>query len=187
MRDELSDISGTFIPEQSDADPVRRAQIQMKRPLPKRFYESVGMEEREEGFSITLDGKSVKTPAKNLLTLPTREAAELVVAEWAGQGETIDPAALVLRDMADHALDVIASDRAAVIADLLRYAETDTLCYRADPDEPLHARQIELWEPPLKAAEARWVAASEALEADALRVVLARWTNAANRAKVAVS
>ena len=49
MRDELSqDIFGTFIPEPSHEDPVRRAQIQMKRPLPKRFYESVGMEERED-------------------------------------------------------------------------------------------------------------------------------------------
>jgi chaperone required for assembly of F1-ATPase len=79
-----------------------------------------------------------------------------LAAEWAGQGEEIDPAGLVLRDMADHALDVIACGREAVIADLLRYAETDTLCYRAEPEEPLHARQAELWDPLLRAAEARW-------------------------------
>ena len=32
--------------------------------------------------------------------------------------------------------------------------KTDTLCYRADPDEPLHARQQEVWEPLLGAFEA---------------------------------
>ena len=37
---------------------------------------------------------------------------------------------------------------------LLAYAETDTLCYRADPDEPLHARQQAEWEPLLRAFEA---------------------------------
>jgi chaperone required for assembly of F1-ATPase len=35
------------------------------------------------------------------------------------------------------------------------YAETDTLCYRADPDEPLHRHQRQVWEPVLAAAEAR--------------------------------
>ncbi|MEY4472853.1 MAG: hypothetical protein RL671_1157, partial [Pseudomonadota bacterium] len=36
-----------------------------------------------------------------------------------------------------------------------RYAETDTLCYRADPGEALHRRQLERWEPLLAAAETR--------------------------------
>ena len=40
--------------------------------------------------------------------------------------------------------------------DLLAYAETDTLCYRADPDEALFERQWAIWEPLLAAAEARY-------------------------------
>ena len=74
----------------------------------------------------------------------------------ARQGEQIDPAVLPaarprrLRDRRRRA-----PDRAAAIAALLPYAETDTLCYRADPDEPLYRRQQELWEPLLTAAEAR--------------------------------
>ena len=62
----------------------------------------------------------------------------------------------MLRDLADYALDVVAHERDSVIATLLRYAETDTLCYRAEPDEPLHARQTAVWEPLLDAAESRW-------------------------------
>jgi chaperone required for assembly of F1-ATPase len=42
-----------------------------------------------------------------------------------------------------------------VIARLLSYAETDTLCYRADPDEPLYRRQRAMWDPLLAAFEKR--------------------------------
>jgi chaperone required for assembly of F1-ATPase len=122
----------------------------------KRFYKDVTVAADGTCWRVLLDGRAVKTQGGRAQLLPARALAEAMAAEWAGQGETIDPAGLVLRDMADHALDVIAGDRAAVIADLLRYAETDTLCYRAEPDEPLATRQLEVWEPLLKAAEARW-------------------------------
>ena len=85
MRDELSDIFGTSVPEPSHEDPVRRAQIQMKRPQAKRFYTTVTVEPEGEGFSVKLDGKGVKTPGKRPLTLPTHAAAELVAAEWRAQ------------------------------------------------------------------------------------------------------
>jgi chaperone required for assembly of F1-ATPase len=122
----------------------------------KRFYKAVAIAPVADDWQVTLDGRAVKTQGGRAQLVPAKALAEALAAEWAGQGETIDPAALALRDMADHAIDVIASDRAAVIADLLRYAETDTLCYRAEPGEPLHTRQLERWEPVLKSAEARW-------------------------------
>ena len=61
-----------------------------------------------------------------------------------------------LRDLADlRDRPCREPDRADAIAKLLAYGETDTLCYRADPDEPLYRRQRELWEPLLAAFEAR--------------------------------
>jgi chaperone required for assembly of F1-ATPase len=122
----------------------------------KRFWKEVGVSEVAGGFAVTLDGRALKTQGKRAQVVPLRPLAEALAAEWAAQGETIDPAGFVLRDLADMAIDVIAEDREAAIAGLLRYAETDTLCYRAEPDEPLHARQLEVWEPLLLAAEARW-------------------------------
>jgi len=122
----------------------------------KRFWKEVGVSEVADGYSVALDGRALKTQGKQAQVVPTLTLAEALAAEWAAQGEIIDPAGFVLRDLADMAIDVIAEDRDAAIAGLLRYAETDTLCYRADPDEPLHARQLELWEPLLLAAEARW-------------------------------
>ena len=87
--------------------------------------------------------------------VPTAALAEAMAEEWRGQGPEIAPAAFIYRDMADYALDVVAPDRDAAVAALLRYGETDTLCYRADPDEPLYRYQQERWDPVLGRAEAR--------------------------------
>ena len=87
--------------------------------------------------------------------LPTAALADLLAAEWRDQGDTIDPGRFVLRDMADYAIDVIARERAETIDKLLRYGDTDTLCYRADPDEAFYQRQRARWEPGVTACEAR--------------------------------
>lgn len=122
----------------------------------KRFYREASVAEQAGGWQVTLDGRGVKTQGGRQQLVPSRALAEALAAEWSAQGEEIDPAAFLLRDLADMAIDVIALDRAEALAVLLRYGETDTLCYRAEPDEPLHARQIEVWEPLLAAAEVRW-------------------------------
>ncbi|MCC6925008.1 ATP12 family chaperone protein [Novosphingobium sp.] len=122
----------------------------------KRFWTAVAIAEADGAFQVTLDGRAVKTQGKRAQLVPSRPLAEALAAEWAAQGEEVDPARFVLRDLADLAIDVIAPDRGAAIAALLRYAETDTLCYRADPEDALHQRQAELWDPLLAAAEARW-------------------------------
>lgn len=122
----------------------------------KRFYKAVAVAPEGSGWRVTLDGRPVRSVGGRAQIAPTRTLAEALAAEWAAQGEEIDPAAFVLRDMADHALDVVGPDRAAAIATLLRYAETDTLCYRAEEGEALLERQREVWEPLLTAAEARW-------------------------------
>ncbi|QLF70622.1 ATPase [Peteryoungia desertarenae] len=149
MRDELSDIFGPFIPEPSHEDPVKRAQIQMKRPLPKRFYTSVSVEAVETGYGIHLDGKSVKTPAKNPLSLPSREAADLVAAEWAAQHEVINPASMPVTKLANTAIDAVSKTVDEVAAEILRFAGTDLLCYRADGPQELVARQTARWDPVL--------------------------------------
>lgn len=122
----------------------------------KRFYKQAATVSMEGGWQVTLDGRKVKTQGGRAQIVPSAALAEAMAAEWAAQGEEIDPAKFLARDLADYALDVVPGDRASVIATLLRYAETDTLCYRAEPDEPLHARQVEVWEPLLSATEARW-------------------------------
>ncbi|MET0179051.1 MAG: ATP12 family protein [Novosphingobium sp.] len=122
----------------------------------KRFWREVTVAPVDGGWQVALDGRGVKTPRRAPQVVPTPALAEALADEWRAQGEEVDPAEFVLRDLADYALDVVSANPDAAIAPLLAYAETDTLCYRAEPDEPLAARQRALWEPLLKAAEARY-------------------------------
>ena len=122
----------------------------------KRFWKQVTVGETDGGWRVLLDGRAIKSQGGGApQVVPTRALAELLAAEWAAQGEEVDPSAFPFRDMADYAIDMVAGNRAETIAKLLRYAETDTLCYRADPDEPLWKRQQEVWEPLVAAFEAR--------------------------------
>lgn len=121
----------------------------------KRFYAAAAVEEAEGGFRVTLDGRAVKTQGGRPQIVPTRALAELLAGEWAAQGQELDPAGFPFRDFADYAIDQVRQDRAECVAALLAYAETDTLCYRAEADDPLHSRQHDLWEPLLAAAEVR--------------------------------
>ena len=122
----------------------------------KRFYRAALAAEVSGGWQVQLDLRGVKTVAGAAQLVPNAALAETLAAEWAAQGETIEPASFVLRDLADYAIDVVAPDPAGAARAMLRFAETDTLCYRAEPDEPLAARQDEVWEPLLRAAEARY-------------------------------
>lgn len=122
----------------------------------KRFYREAGVAPAEGGFVVTLDGRAIRTQGSGApQTVPTHALAELLSAEWARQGETIVPGDFRHRALADYAIDRIAPAPDASVDRILRYAETDTLCYRADPDEPLFRRQLDVWEPVLGGFEER--------------------------------
>ena len=121
----------------------------------KRFWNEVAVAEADGGWRITLDGRPIRTQGGHPQVLPNRALAEAMVGEWSRQGEKVTPESVPFRDLADFAIDHVGPDRDATIATLLRYAETDTLCYRADPDEPLYRRQRELWNPLLADLETR--------------------------------
>ncbi|MXO69226.1 molecular chaperone [Altererythrobacter marinus] len=121
----------------------------------KRFYREVSVAPHADGWRVALDGRAIRTPLGAPQVVPTRALAEAMADEWRRQGETIDTAGFVLRDLADYAIDVVRGDRAAAIDGLLAFAQTDTLCYRADPEDALYRRQHEVWEPLVTALEAR--------------------------------
>ncbi|AAN29925.1 MULTISPECIES: ATP12 family chaperone protein [Brucella] len=145
MRDILSDLEAGK--QLSDENPIVRAQKQMQAQLPKRFYEKAEVAESEGGFAVHLDGRPVKTPARNLLLLPTRAAAQIVADEFAAQEKLIDPGKMPATRLVNTAIDGIAQDPQAVFEDILRFAGTDMLCYRADSPQELVSRQTENWDP----------------------------------------
>lgn len=127
----------------------------LRGPLPKRFYRDAARIENQGGFEITLDGRPVRTPLKRVLRLKDEAFADLVVSEWAGQGDFIDPATMPATRLANSAADTVTDNRAAVAAEIVAYAGSDLLCYRAANPSGLVARQAEIWDPILAAVEAR--------------------------------
>lgn len=113
----------------------------------KRFYRAAGVAHEDGRYRIVLDGRPARTPAKRPLALPARAAAEAVAAEWQAQGEEFEPAALRLTRLANTAIDRVAGNRSAVVAEVTRFATTDLVCYRATEPQELVRRQAEAWQP----------------------------------------
>lgn len=118
--------------------------------LPKRFYKDVAVEdEGREGAALLLDGKRVRTPGKAPLVLPSRALAEAVAGEWRAQGERIDPSTMPLTRLANSVIDGVSGREAAVIDDILAFAGSDLLCYRAEGPQGLAEAQAKHWDPVL--------------------------------------
>lgn len=122
----------------------------------KRFYTDVSVAEAEAGFAVLLDARPMKTPGKRTVVAPNRPLAEAVAEEWRAQEETLSPATMPLARCLNSALDTVAPQPDAAVAQLRHYARSDLLCYRADEPEELAARQKAVWAPHLAWAEARF-------------------------------
>jgi chaperone required for assembly of F1-ATPase len=116
----------------------------------RRFYKEATALADGDVWRIALDGKVVKTPAKNPLSLPTRALAEAVAAEWAAQDAKVKPDTMPLMQLASTAIDRVAPDRDRIIRETADYAGTDLVCYRAEGPEELVERQAARWDPLLQ-------------------------------------
>ena len=122
-------------------------------PRPKRFYETVAVEPEGESWAVRLDGRPVRTPAKTPLTAPTKALAELIAEEWASQGERIDAPTMPTTRIGFVALDRMPLALEDTAAEIVKYASTDLLCFRAPEPADLVAAQAAAWDPLLKWAE----------------------------------
>jgi len=114
----------------------------------ERFYTDATATPHEDGYAVNLDGRPVKTPgARVALTVPTEPLARAVAQEWADQGEQVEPGTMPLTALACTAHDVAVPRRADLVSGIVRYAETDLVCYRAPQPQALADREQELWQP----------------------------------------
>ncbi|CAA7616663.1 ATP12 family chaperone protein [Magnetospirillum sp. UT-4] len=116
------------------------------RPI-KRFYKRAEAAPAGPAFSVRLDGRPVRTPAGRPLEVPTQALAEAIAAEWEAQGTEVKPHHMPLTQLASTALDRIGPEREAILAQLMNYAATDLLCYRAGFPPDLVERQARQWQP----------------------------------------
>ncbi len=135
--------------EEADAhrdDGYGRAQAQMRQELPKRFYTDVTVRAAEGGYTVTLDGRMPKTPGMKPVVVPTEPVAEAMAAEWAAQGEFIDPETMPLVRIVNSAVEGGDDALPALRDEIVKFAGNDLLLYRADGPEPLVRRQEQAWD-----------------------------------------
>ena len=136
-------------------DPMRAAQANMRPPPVARFYKAVELREADGRHALLLDGRGARTPGRNLLSATSQPLMLKVAEEWERQHETIVPASMPLTRLLNSAIDGVAHTMAETRADILSYAGSDLLCYRAEEPDTLVARQAHAFDPVL-----RWAAES---------------------------
>lgn len=137
----------------SATDPREASRAAGRKTLPRRFYKAAEAGMVDGGFALMLDGRTARTPARNVLAVADKALADALAAEWDRQAEVIDPGRMPLTRLVNTALDRVTGEMEAVRADILKHAETDLICYRADGPESLVAAENAAWNPLLAWAE----------------------------------
>lgn len=142
MRDIFEEIF-----ENQPLDPQESARRSMRTKLRARFYKEAAVSEAADGFHVLLDGRAVRTPARQHLAAPTRALAEAISVEWRAQQDAVDPATMPLTRLANSIIDGVAVQPQPVREEVEKYLGTDLLFYRAEGPEGLLASQAKHWDP----------------------------------------
>lgn len=113
----------------------------------RRFWTAAHVVEVGGRYTVELDGRPVKTPAKAPLSLPTRALARAVAAEWDAQEGEVRPQTMPMTRSANSAIDKVTPQFDEVAALIADYGASDLICYRADGPRVLVERQAAAWDP----------------------------------------
>ncbi|HYA06700.1 MAG TPA: ATP12 family chaperone protein, partial [Xanthobacteraceae bacterium] len=102
-------------------DPIAAARRGARPPLRRRFYDCAAIREADGSFSVTLDAKPVRTPARRMLAAPSRALGLAIAAEWQAQRDLIDPATMPLTRLANAVIDGVADSPGPVVAEIEKY------------------------------------------------------------------
>lgn len=109
---------------------------------------------------VHLDQRKLRTPAGNVINLPNSKAALalLIAHEWQSQEKLIKPHALPITSLAARALDSFKSEAEMknTCNDLIRYFETDAVCFFEDEPTQLVELQEKHWRPLIEWASKRY-------------------------------
>ena len=106
----------------------------------KRFYKQVGIITMDSGsgFQVTLDGKTLRTPARRPLVLPNLELSLALASEWDAQLDPrkgLEPATMPITQLVFTAIDQIEIAPGPTRRVCLSYLPTDTALFFASGDE----------------------------------------------------
>jgi chaperone required for assembly of F1-ATPase len=123
-----------------------RNQKDLLRELPKRFYKSVDVAETAGVFTVLLDGRVTKTPTGKQIGVGHADLAAHMRDEWAVQGDRIDPDMMPHVKLINSAVEAGDESRAALLDEVVKYAGSDLLLYRAESPRELVEKQEQVWD-----------------------------------------
>lgn len=114
----------------------------------RRFYKRATLELNEKTahpkhrFQIKLDGKTIKTPNRHILAVPTERLALLVVHEFERQEEYLKPALMPFLSLCRTAVDVDLTPnlREQLLDSVYTFLPTDTMLFCADESSTYRER-----------------------------------------------
>lgn len=114
----------------------------------KRFYKMAEAGTAPGGFVVRLDGKILKTPLRHNMILSDQAQAQAIAAEWNAQGAEVIPSSMPQMQLACTMIDKAEGhERAAMNAEIVKYASSDLLCYFGTHPADLLKRQEDAWLP----------------------------------------
>lgn len=129
----------------------------------KRFYKQVTTRKADDGngWTVMLDYRTLKTPSKKSLKLPTLSLAKAIAAEWEyQQTDGIRPFTMPLMRLACTALERVPLTRPKIIENLMKKFNQDLVFCRSPGDDaltsPVLERQVEKIDPLLKWVESEF-------------------------------
>ncbi len=140
--------------DENEADRIQNKIRKERKPARlKRFYKKAAVKGARAPYKITLDGKVMKTPLKSDLKVPNKALAREIAVEWNGQEEFVDLNAMLLTRYASATQDGTEPRKQAIVDEIVAFASSDLVCYRADTPQGLVDRQSAAWDPVLKWAQ----------------------------------
>lgn len=112
----------------------------------KKFYKAVTTREADDGngWTVMLDYRTLKTPSKRPLKLPTLALAKAIAAEWEfQQTDGIRPFTMPLMRLACTALERVPLTRMKIIEHLMKKFHQDLVFYRSPGDSDLTTGVLE--------------------------------------------
>lgn len=124
----------------------------------KRFYKNVSIisattpanavYSKVDNYEICLDGKKVKTPKRQVLTVPTKPLALAVAQEWTAQEKNIKTQDMHLTGLCITCLDnPVYKTEQSLIQSIKRYLDNDCLLFFQNEPEGLKELQQKMWTP----------------------------------------
>ena len=112
-----------------------------------------GADLTEHLYCVTLDGRSLRTPARHPMVIPSEALAWAIASEWDAQKDDkrgIQPASMPLMSLFSTAIDQIALDATHARKTVLSYLPTDSaLFFTSEDDRILLKKQLDALGPVL--------------------------------------